>query len=541
MFVVATTSNFRGETPALNMEEMMVADTVSRTTEWFPVFKRNCSKVVVTGSSWHSLVTIRGSTSDLKYSFDEIRVGGNRCPINKINRICNLGHKTIVDLVVALDPTGVIHSPSGWTFDVGFPAGFTPMCYISKTSSLQYLSIRFETIGVMAVDVTPISYTLIWDIPEECKVELNDELIAVGQFHKMEVLNATPGETTRVKVRSHVSDSFAMLEVETPPMTVECMRNFYTSRRTDDGVFDLEGVKNETLQFLRRNNILRSGDEVRLSANPKESYTTSVVVSGDTVPLVAGKNMYVIPDFSVSDEQYICIEDESLVSHVLEFDKSESYVKFKDTVYPHGATFSIAQGSFSREIAVVQGSIILIVKDDVPAEFPGGDSAAVQVLSSGDLVVRDLIMRCSSQVTEKVMGENTYGRNSFFTYNPEDGTTKECTRVSHGLNDAGDTGSISVDLLYTNVNSQEYLVNTMFSDPSKTCITSRTPEEVVTATFNTNGLSFDSDNGNIYFGADKDFRIHFEDKSGLDPAMLQIQSLSGDSYITRFLITAEPP
>lgn len=548
MFVVATTSNFRGETPALDMEEMMgmEADTVPRTAEWFPVFNRSCSKVVVTGSWWHSLVTIRGSTSDLSLNLNEIRVGGNRCPINEVNRVCNLGHKTVVDLVVALDPTGIVRGDSGWTFDVVFPAGFTPMCYISNKSSLQYLSMMFETIGVMAVDVTPVSYTLIWDIPEECGVELNDKLVAEGQFHKMEVLNAAPGETTRVKVRSQVSDSFATLEVETPPMTVEFMRNFYASRKADDGVFDLEGVKNETLTYLRKNNILRSGDEVHMRRpeddDPKKSCTMSVVVSGDTVPLVAGKSMYVVPDFSDrEDKQYICIEDESsLVSHVLEFDKSESYVKFKGAVYPHGATFTVAQ----NEVTVVKGSIILIVSDDVPAEFPGGDSAALQVLSSGDLVVRDLVMRCSSQVTEKVTGGSTYGRNSFFTYNPEDGTTKECTRVSHGLNEAGDTGSISVDLLYTNANSQELLVNTMFSDPSQTCITSRTPEEeVVTATFNATGLSFDSDNGNIYFGADKDFRIHFEDKSGLDPAMLQIQSLSlsGDEYLTRFLITAEPP
>ncbi len=209
-------------------------------------------------------------------------------------------------------------------------------------------------------------------------------------------------------------------------------------------------------------------------------------------------------------------------------------------MYPHGSTFSVAEGSLSHRISVVKGSIILVVENDI-TDFPGGNSAALQVLTSGDLVVRDLIMRCSNQVSEKVIGGTTYGRNSFFTYNPDDGTTKECTRVSHGLNDAEDTGSMSIGLLYTDESSQEALMNTLSSDPTQTSISARNASEVVTATFNTTGLSFDSDNGNIYFGAEKDFRIHFEDKSGLDPAMLQIQSLSEDSYVTRFLITAEPP
>ena len=531
MLVVATTTNFRGENPTLDMKEMLMDDRVVRNAEWFPIFKRNCTKVVVTGSSWHSLVSIRGSLFESRNdSFDEIRVGGTRCPIHKIDKVCNLGNKTIVDLTVALDPTGINHKDSGWTFDVDFPIGFTPMCYASNASSLHYLAILFESIGVMAVDVTPVSYTLIWDIAEKCKVDLNAETIAEGQYHKLEVLNATPGTKSIVKVQSELSSKFATVEVETPRMTVEFMRKFYASRKTDDGIFDLEGVKNETVVYLRKNSILKSGQEVKVSRDEK-SITMSVVVSGDTVPLKGGRNMYVVPDFSVDVDQYICLEDRSHFSHVIEFDKSESYVKYKDGVYPHGATFSVE----TQKISVVQGSIILVVENDI-ADFPGGNPAATQVLTSGDLVVRDLVMRCSSQVTQKVAGETTYGRNSFFVYNPEDGTTKECTRVTHGLNDAGDTGSMSIGVLY-----EDALMNTLSSDPTKTSISARNASEVVTATFNTAGLSFDSDNGNIYFGADKDFRVHFEDKAGLDPAMLQIQSLSDDSYVTRFLITAEPP
>lgn len=547
MLVVASTTNVSG---GVDLGLMMGHDQVGRNADWFPIFKRNCKEVVVTGESWHSLVSIRGSFFESKNeNFDSaaVWVCGTRCPIHRVHKVCNLGNKTIVDIHLAIDPTGIRRKEAGWTFEVEFPLGFTPMCYTSKNSSLQHLAVLFRSLGAMAVDVTPVSYTLIWDIAERCSVELDNAVIAKGQYHKLEVLNALPGVTYQVKVQSEESLKYATVVVETPPMNPESMRKFYASRKkfnaSSEEVFDLDGVKDETVAYLRKNGILKSGQRVKLCTG-EHSGVAVVVLSGDTTSLADGKNIYVVPDFSSISNQFVCLEDESQTSHVVEFDKSESYVKYRDRVYPHGSSFSVFDtNSTKRTISVVKGSIILVVANSVQ-DFPGGDSAALQVMTSGDLVVRDLVMRCSSQVTEKVDGETTYGRNSFFVYDPVNGTTKECTRVSHGLNDAGDSGSLSIDLLYTDGNSDESIVNTISSDPTKTCISTRdnSSPEVITATFNTAGLSFDSDNGNIYFGADKDFRIHYAEAAGLDPAMLQIQSLSEtDEYLTRFLITAEPP
>ena len=530
MLVVASTTNLL---PGLDMASMIVPNEVGKSSDWLPIFKRNCKEVVVTGDHWHSLVSIRGAwfSSVDSENLDVVRVCGTRCPIHRVDRVCQLGNKTIVDLVVALDPTGIHRKESGWTFQVGFPLGFTPMCYTSKKSSLQYLAVLFQKIGVMAVDVTPVSYTLIWDIAEKCTVELDSAIIAEGQLHKLEVMNATPGKKHEVTVKAEQSDSYAIVGVETPPINLESMKKFYRSRRRDQGVFDLDGVNEDTVAYLRKNGVLKSGHRVRLTNN-----LVSVVLSGDTVPLEDGNNIYVVPDFSVDDHQFICLEDESQTNHVVEFDKSESYVKYNDRVYPHGSSFSIWASSSSRTVTVVKGSIILIV-EEATGVFP----ESAQVMTSGDLVVRDLVMRCSSQVAEKIDGETTYGRNSFFVYYPDNGTTKECTRVSHGLNDAGDTGSLSIDVLY-----DENMVNTILSDPTKTSISTRfsnedSSTEVVTATFDSAGLSFDSDKGDIYFGAGKDFRIHYAESAGLDPAMLQIQSLVGEEYVTRFLISAEPP
>jgi hypothetical protein len=543
MLVVASTGNIIG---SLDMALMMTEHEVGRSSEWFPIFKRNCKEVVVTGDVWHSLVSIRGSLFNIGGRFNlesrDVYVGGTRCSIHEICHVCRMGNKTVVDLVLAIDPTCVVRrDDSGWTFSVDFPSGFTPMCYTSKTCpDFLHLAIYFKSLGVMAVDITPVSYTLLWDIAEKCSIEIGDSgIVASGQFHKLEVLNAFPEKTYEVVVRSEESDKLAAVEVNTPGLTKGLMLNFYrTRKRADtDNFYDLRGVSQDTITYLRREGILESGQRVRLPDFERES---TVVVSGDTVPL-KGSSIYVIPDFSIDTQQFICFEDTCHSSHLVEFDRSESGVKYNGEEYPHGSSFSIADGNGMREVAVVQGSIILVISDNVSA-FPGGDGVASQVLSSGDLVLRDLVMRSSSQVSQGVAGESTFGRSSFFVYNPEEGTTTECTRVSHGLNEAGDTGSMTIDVLYTDANSEQSMVNTITSDPTQTSITTRSVSETVTATFNASGLSFDSDNGNIYFGADRDFRIHYAEETGLDPAMLQIQSLGDDQeYVTRFLITAEPP
>ena len=550
MFVVAYSANKRDESPFLDMKTLMLPDKVNNNSDWNPIFKRNCNKLAVIGENWHSLATIRGSLHDVSNTtssnINEIQVCGQRCPIHEIRNVCKMGNKTVVDLVVAIDPTGIKKidtTESGstcWECDISFPVGFTPLCYITKNSKFQYLGVIFHEMGIMAVDITPVSYTLLWDIPEACSVIINSKKIASKQLHKIEVLNAIPDSKFKIKVCSRTSDKFAQVNVQTPKITEVTMMDFYRSRRRKNDVYDLSGVKHDTVKYLRSNNILGSGHKVNVTpTSSKQNILTSVVISGETVPLSIGSSFYVIPDFKSESEQFICLEDEQkMTSHVIEFDKSESYVKYMDKVYPHGSTFQVN----SQLVSVVSGSIILVVTEDTdPLLFPGGDAYASQILSAGDLVVRDLVMRSSSQVVEKVSGDTTYGKNSFFVYDPTAGTTKEVSRISHGLDDAGETGSVSIDLLYTDSLAVESIVNTFTTKPSSTTITSRDDVETISATFDSGGLSFDSDSGAIYFGAGKEFRIQYTDAIGLDPSMLKIESISGTDYLTRFLITDEAP
>lgn len=554
--IVADVTNHRRSDPELDIGSSLLRQErgdVNSGGSWVTVFNRGCKRVVLTGgTSPVSLVRVRGSVYEgAGHRVDEVRVSGTRCPIHTLRKVTRTGNKTIVDIVFALDPSNTVRigENSETYMDVSFPTGFSPMCYVSKGSEFQYLAAVFEPLGLVAIDITPVSFCLLWGSRDECTVSISKvpggESVATlpGQTHKLEVENVEPGTSYDVKVVGS-TESFS-LRVDTAGMDHVGMSRYVSSRTDDRGTIDLSMLDPVHVRYLRENGILGTGQKVRVKGeldNEKHLYEARVATTGDTVDIEdapgISKNVYIVPDFSDVSEtpQYICVNDAG-TNHILQFDRSESFVRYREKTYPHGSKFVVS----NRFVQVARGSIILVIQDDVPADFPGGDVTAAQVLSSGDVIVKDLIMRTSSQVVDKVPGSTTYGLSSYFVYDSSTDTTLECARISHGLNDAKDTGSVKFSVLYTDGVGAQSLIDTVSTDPAETSIRSKTDTADLTATFGTGGLHFNTDEGDIYFGEDKDFRIHFQEASGLDPAMLQIQSLNGSTYVTRFLVTSEPP
>lgn len=551
--VVACLDNKRQDFPPLELEDVMnkkpTPFKLLKTEHWNPIINRNCTDIIITGSSLKkrmvSLVKVRGVVYNLiKPVLDEVRISGVRCPIHSIEKIGKIGNKMVMDIVFATDPTSIqINNTDTATCSVQFPTGFNPICYASNSSEFQYICAVFEKIGLISMDISPISFVLLWNMVGNCTVIMNSihgEEKLINQTHKLEVLNIQPDTLYDITVKSE-TETYT-LQVQTPKMTFIEMRKLYKSKRNENGIYDLSFLKPSTIKFMRKEGVLSSGDKINIKGELEKVqsivYSANVVKAGETCSAEGDCNIYVVPDFNVNEMQFFCVETKG-VSHIIEFDRSESYVKYRDRVYPHNSQFRLE----NHAVSVAKGSIILVLyEDDDPLPFPGGVSGAEQVLSSGDIVVKDLVIRSTSHVTEKLVGEPTYGLSSFFVYDSSDTSTLECSRISHGLNDTKTTGSIAVSVLYTNPSSVQSLVQTIGTTPSHTTFTSRTTDtDELTATFGTDGLSFDTNEGNIFFGSGKEFRIHYEPEAGLDPSMLQIQRLSGGSYVTSFLVTAEPP
>jgi len=536
--VIADIYGTRKDFPTINIRNSMI-ETHFSDENWFSTFNRDCEKLIIMGvensSSVMSMVTLRGQITDPKY-IDDLRISGVRCPIHTMKCVSSIEGVVIVDIVFALDPSYSIKDGSSLIMDISFPKGFTPMCYVSQYSTLQYIAARFEPLGIVSTDISPIGFNILWGQGDPCNVSIfcDGNLLNTipNQTHKIEMTNMDPNTLYTVSLSN--GDT---ISIKTTPMTVANMTQYVKIKTDINNVVDLSLLHPVHTAYLRENSILGMGQIVNVQGELDLNvniYKAKVATPGDTVTVEGGGNVYLVPNFETVD-QCFCMNVGG-ENHVIGFDNTESFVSHDGNVYTHGDKFVLS----NHFVQVAKGSLILVVQDDVPIDFPGGDAIAAQVLTSGDIVVKDLIMRTSTQVVEKVTGSTTYGLSSYYVYDSSTGIALECSRISHGLNDAKDTGSIKFSVLYTDSLGAQSLIDTVNTNPEETSIRSKTDTADLTATFGTGGLYFDTDEGDIYFGADKDFRIHFQEISGLDPAMLQIQALSGSEYVTRFLVTSEP-
>ena len=536
--LICSTNNKRDDFPQIDMHKFMENEEFCG--EWNKtVCTTNIVKLILLNSDKIPFNLKVRCVIHENITSDEVRVSGNRSPIQKIKNVSEWKKsKQIVDILFSIDPTNVLVEEQLKSCIVEFPNGVFPICYTSENCEFSYISAIVEKIELLAIDITPISYTLLWGNSEPSKVTIGGNVLE-DVTCKLDVINSEPGKEYEIKIQGE--NTFTM-NIKMPELTVRGMRMFYMSKKQENGSFDLSRVNPEYIKFMRKNDILDSGNNVFVKGQFKENnaiMSTTVLNSGDIYSVKDECGLYVVPDFTDEKDQHICIENKGK-NHTLYFDKSESFVKYNDVIYPHNKTFRIG----NNIVSVVKGSIILSIKpvtDTTPNEFPGGNTYASQILTSGDMVVKDVIARSTYQVVEKVAGSVTYNISSYYVYDSSDSTTLECSRISHGLSDDKTEGSVNFSTLFTNGSGTKEVVETINSTPTSTVITARTTTDTLRTTFDNTGLSFDTDTGAIYFGADKDFRIQFEDASGLDPAMLKIQRLDGTDYSTSFLVTAEAP
>ena len=549
---VISARNLRLDPPFLDMKSIFSSESMNDPHEW----KSNSSKgplnVIITdvGSSLSLTLKMRGYLYDVSSRvplckrISEVFVGSTRIPVFDVSVIGRRGNKVIVDvsfMISVLDVKSV--DDRAWTFQISLSKDFNAFVFLSSLTRSTYLCALVEEPTTMALDVSPVSFTLMWPHGSpnlKPSVKVNSVMV---EFEPSQSSQSSP---CRIRVDAVPETEYACevdnglkkyeLTLKTPSVSREAYENHYRSCRILDGcrTYDLSRTKKECVRDLRRLGVISPGDRVILDNTDR---VLVAVGSGDTIS--SSGSFYVIPSFEEDKEQYLCLESpDGSGSDLVYFDNTESFVGYNSKEFYHGDRFVVG----SRMVEVVEGSLILVLYDDVPLEFPGGVTTASTVSSAGDIVLRDLIMQSSSQVTQKVSGDFTYGSSSYYVYDSINGTTLETTRVRHSLDDSGEIGSISFNVLYTSSSGTQVMHPSLEVDPSKAKFSAVDSTGSLEATLDSSGLRFNSDSGDVYFGSSQEFRIHFEPSSGNDPAMLQIQGYDTGSggYVTRQLITNEP-
>jgi len=546
MYVVSGT-NRRQDDPSLDMTSIFSGSTPGGS--WKHAFLKNVVDVLLTDVSQRRSVTlrVRGYVYEVSHKTTQVPdvfVERSRVPTVDTTVIGVVGNKTIVDVRFNVDISQAnVLNDSSWSFHLSFPPLFKFVTLFSPQTQTDYLcALVEEDSTAMAMEISCISFTLTWPQgPKDPHVTVNSKVVDIPSGSPGYLRIGSSPETDYSCVIDNGRKKYEV-NLKTPPLSLESYLSHYRSCRVADGfigsdlwgsrTYDLSTTDQEVVTNLRKLGIIRSGDRIILKDADR-----SLLAVGNMETISKSGSFYVIPSFDENNDQYIRLESRE-GSHVVSFDNTESFVEYKSVKYGHGESFMVG----SRAVEVAKGSIILIVFDDAPLEFPGGSSTAAQVITSGDMILRDLILKSSSQVTTKLPGETTYGISSYFVYDSVNETTLEATRVRHGLDDSGDIGSMSFNVLYTPSSGTHVMHEALGIDPTETRISTIDATGSLDATFDSSGLRFNSDSGDVYFGANQEFRIHYEPASGNDPAMLQIQGFSSDtaSYVTRQLITNEP-
>ena len=348
------------------------------------------------------------------------------------------------------------------------------------------------------------------------------------------IVNLEPSTTYSVRVSdAHgtetLSSSFTTNSRESPDL-----HNLYEGIRRPDGVYDTTRFEKRVHDvFLEKfSDIVKSGDTILASVTvngvPREVETVAVT-EGSSVK-VEEKNLFL--PFSADNKsslQTVTLRASS-EDVTLAYDRACNEFGYGGDMYGVGDKFEL----FGKMVTVADGSIVLLFSDTVAKAWPFDPSKALHTVgAAGSHFMKNITTNVLNLVGEKADGEKGSTYNSTWVHNTTDSTTQEVSRMVHELDETSENATISIGVLHTDANSNQFIEPTLAMRYDATVISTQDASDATaSATFESTGLSFDSDQASIYFGAGKNFRMKFSDGT---PSLLQIQSLDTGSgeYVTR--------
>lgn len=352
------------------------------------------------------------------------------------------------------------------------------------------------------------------------------------------IVNLEPSSTYDVRVLdkegNFIANSFTTKDSSSP-----CLQNLYEGIRRPDGVYDTTRFEKNVHDVFLENfsQIVNSGDTILASVTVNgvpQHVETVAVRDGSSVKVGTSETQNYFLPFSSDNKsklQTVTLQHDTQDA-TLAYDRNENEFGYGGDMYGVGDKFEL----FGKMVTVADGSIVLLFSDTVAKVWPFDSSKALSVVgAAGSHFMRNLTTNVLNMVGEKVDGEKGSTYNSTWVHNTTDSTTQEVSRMVHELDETSENATISIGVLHTDASSNQFIEPTLAMRYDATVISAQdAADSTASATFESTGLSFDTDQASIYFGSSKNFRIKFSDGDG-GPSVLQIQSYdsgSGD-YVTR--------
>ena len=175
--------------------------------------------------------------------------------------------------------------------------------------------------------------------------------------------------------------------------------------------------------------------------------------------------------------------------------------------------------------ALAPGSVEALYKESSDALLlPFGSIEGQKISKAGDFVMRSAVTSSLYHIGLNVPGNETNIAHRTFAL--DGGTMSNFTSLETSMNTSNTEGHVNVDVLDASA-----MVTPMSISADQTVIASASAGASSSATVDTTGLSFNSNESCIYFGASKEFRIRFE-ATGIQRLAFEYYDSSTDSYVT---------
>jgi len=317
------------------------------------------------------------------------------------------------------------------------------------------------------------------------------------------VVNLSPGTSYTMQLTlddgTVVRDGF-----DTCPLSAPCLENLYASTLRADGVYDTTRFNKATHDVF-----MKHFSEVALD--------------------VVDDSSLLLPFSSENDGTQAVTLRKGPEESTMVYDASCNSVAFRGALYAVGDKFEV----FGKTVTVGDGSIVLVFSDVVAKVFPFTAAQALSVVgTSGSSFMKNHSCNISNLIASKTTGAKGDTYSSCWVHDTDLSTTDEVTRVVHTIDEDSNFGTMSMGVLHTDASANKFIEPAIQMTSTNTTISAQdSADQTRSAIFESTGLSFDSDESAVYFGASKQFRIKFTDGS---PSFLQVQSSDGaGGYVTK--------
>lgn len=346
------------------------------------------------------------------------------------------------------------------------------------------------------------------------------------------IVNLTPGTSYTLQLTlqdgTNVRDVF-----ETCPMGALCLENLYQSTRREDGVYDTTRFDKATHDaFVSHfSEVVQAGDKILAPVSlrgTKRDLLTTAVKDGTTLDIVDNSSLFLPFSRGHENVQTVTLRRGAEESTMV-YDASCNSVCYHGVPYAVGDSMEV----FGKMVTVGDDSIVLVFSDVVAKTFTFTATQALSVVgTSGSSFMKNQVCNVANLIASKITGAKGDTSASCWVHDTDLSTTEEITRMIHTVDETSAFATLSLGVLHTDASSNKFIEPTLQLSSTSTTISAQDSSDATrSALFESTGLSFDSDDSAVYFGASKQFRIKFSDGS---PAFLQVQSSDGaGGYVTK--------